>query len=78
MNNRQRILVLASGDKEGGGSGAQEMVEQSRTKPPILDADIVGFVSNNTKAEFIRGRSFLTFLLSINHKILRPKPIKAW
>jgi len=44
---KKRILVFASGDKTGGGSGFQEMVEQSRTSPAILDADIVGVVSNH-------------------------------
>lgn len=43
---RKRVLVFASGDKECGGSGFQELVEQSRTSPPILDAYIVGVVSN--------------------------------
>jgi phosphoribosylglycinamide formyltransferase-1 len=44
---RKRLLVLASGDVEGGGSGFQEMVEYSRTSPPALDADIVGVISNH-------------------------------
>jgi len=45
---RKTILVFASGGKEPneGGSGFQEMVEFSRTNPPILDADIVAVVSN--------------------------------
>jgi len=44
---KPRILVFASGDKEGGGSGFQELVEFSRTNPPVLDADIVAVVSNH-------------------------------
>jgi phosphoribosylglycinamide formyltransferase 1 len=40
------IIVFASGTKKGGGSGFQEMVEYSRTNPPVLDALIVGVVSN--------------------------------
>ncbi len=44
---KKRILVFASGDKEGGGSGFQELVEFSRTEPPVLDAMIVGVVSNH-------------------------------
>jgi len=44
---KKRILILATGDKKGGGSGAQEMKEYSLTDPPGLDADIVGFVSNH-------------------------------
>ncbi|MEI7451856.1 MAG: formyltransferase family protein [Candidatus Falkowbacteria bacterium] len=44
---KKKILIFASGDKTGGGSGFQEMVEQSRTSPAILDADIVGVVSNH-------------------------------
>ena len=44
-----RILVFASGDEKGGGSGFQEMVEFSRTHPPVLDAQIVGVVSNHQR-----------------------------
>jgi phosphoribosylglycinamide formyltransferase-1 len=44
---RIRILVFASGDEKGGGSGFQELVEFSRTNPPVLDAQIVGVVSNH-------------------------------
>lgn len=47
MSAKPKILVFASGDAQGGGSGFQEMVEQSRTHPPILDAEIVGVVSNH-------------------------------
>ncbi len=47
MKRKVRILVLASGDKTGGGSGFQEMVERSRTEPKILDAEIVGVASNH-------------------------------
>lgn len=43
----KRILVFASGDRSGGGSGFQEMVERSRTKPAILEAEIVAVVSNH-------------------------------
>ena len=46
---KKRILVFASGDKNGGGSGFQEMVERSRTSPAILDAKIVGVVSNHAR-----------------------------
>jgi phosphoribosylglycinamide formyltransferase-1 len=42
-----RVLVFASGDAEGGGSGFQELVEFSRTNPPVLNAQIVGVVSNH-------------------------------
>lgn len=44
---KKRILVLASGGAKGGGSGAQEMMEYSRTEPFVLDADIVAFVSHH-------------------------------
>lgn len=44
---KPRILVFASGTKDGGGSGFQEMVESTRTNPPILNAEIVGVVSNH-------------------------------
>ena len=43
---RIRVLVFASGDEKGGGSGFQELVEFSRTNPPVLDAQIVGVISN--------------------------------
>lgn len=44
---RIRILIFASGDAKGGGSGFQELVEFSRTNPPVLDAQIVGVISNH-------------------------------
>lgn len=44
---RKKVLVLASGDAEGGGSGFQELVEFTHTDLPVLDADIVGVVSNH-------------------------------
>ncbi len=43
---RIRVFVFASGDEKGGGSGFQELVEFSRTNPPVLDAQIIGVVSN--------------------------------
>lgn len=39
-----RLLVFASGDANGGGSGFQELVENSRTG--VLQAQIVAIVSN--------------------------------
>ena len=42
-----KILVFASGDPRGGGSGFQELVEFSRTNPPVLDAQIIGVISNH-------------------------------
>ncbi len=42
-----RVLVFASGDQKGGGSGFQELVEFSRTNPPVLNAEIVGVISNH-------------------------------
>ncbi len=42
-----KVLVFASGDEKGGGSGFQELVEFSRTHPPVLDAQIVGVISNH-------------------------------
>jgi phosphoribosylglycinamide formyltransferase-1 len=44
---KPRILALASGTKTCGGSGFQELVEFSRTRPPVLDAEIVCVVSNH-------------------------------
>ncbi len=42
---RPRLLVYASGGPKGGGSGARELAENSRTG--VLWADVVGFVSNH-------------------------------
>jgi phosphoribosylglycinamide formyltransferase-1 len=44
-----RVLVFASGDQKGGGSGFQELVEFSRTNPPVLDAQIIAVISNHPK-----------------------------
>lgn len=44
---KKRILILASGSKNGGGSGAQEMKEYSCTSPAVLNAEIIAFVSNH-------------------------------
>jgi phosphoribosylglycinamide formyltransferase 1 len=51
---KPRILVFASGSKDGGGSGFQELVEFSRTSPAVLDAEIVGVVSNYRDGGVIR------------------------
>ena len=42
-----RVLVFASGDAKGGGSGFQELVEFSRTRPPVLKAEVVAVISNH-------------------------------
>jgi phosphoribosylglycinamide formyltransferase-1 len=44
-----KILVFASGDEKGGGSGFQELVEFSRTNPPVLDAEIIAVISNHSR-----------------------------
>jgi phosphoribosylglycinamide formyltransferase 1 len=44
-----RVLVFASGDEKGGGSGFQELVEFSRTNPPVLDVQMIGVISNHPK-----------------------------
>ena len=41
------VLVFASGDDKGGGSGFQELVEFSRTHPPVLNAQIIRVISNH-------------------------------
>lgn len=46
---KKRVLVFASGNAKDGGSGFQELVEFSRTNPPILEAEIVGVVSNHER-----------------------------
>lgn len=54
----KKILVFASGDKIGGGSGFQEMVERTRTTPAILKAEIIGVVSNHANGGlFQKARS---------------------
>lgn len=49
ISKKPRVLVFASGEKEPvrGGSGFQELVEFTRTDPSVLDAEIVGVVSNH-------------------------------
>lgn len=47
MSKKPRILVFASGSATGGGSGFAKMVEQSRGDDPVLDATIVGVVTNH-------------------------------
>jgi phosphoribosylglycinamide formyltransferase 1 len=42
-----KILVFASGTKDGGGSGFEQLVLRSRLQQPELQAEIVGVVSNN-------------------------------
>lgn len=44
---KPKILVFASGSKKGGGSGFEILVEMSKTSPAILDAEIVGVISNH-------------------------------
>lgn len=44
---KQRILVFASGTKNGGGSGFEAMVMNTLGNRPVLDAEIVGVVSNH-------------------------------
>ncbi len=46
-NNMKKLLIFASGDSVGGGSGFQKLVENARSG--ILKAEIVGVVSNNPK-----------------------------
>lgn len=47
MSTKPKILVFASGSATGGGSGFAKIVEQSRGDDPVLDAIIVGVVSNH-------------------------------
>ncbi len=44
-----RVLVFASGTKTGGGSGFEVMVWNTRISPPVLNAEIVGVVSNHPR-----------------------------
>jgi phosphoribosylglycinamide formyltransferase 1 len=45
MNLKQKIIIFASGTKDGGGSGFENLV--NATKKGILDAEIVAVVSNH-------------------------------
>ncbi len=47
MSNKPKILVFASGTKDGGGSGFQNLVMQSQVG--VLDAEIVGVISNHRR-----------------------------
>jgi len=62
---RIRVLVFASGDEKGGGSGFQELVEFSRTNPPVVDAQIVGVISNHHNGGVRRRADALHIPLSI-------------
>jgi len=41
------VLVFASGAKSGGGSGFENLVQASRTSPPVLEAWICGVVTSH-------------------------------
>ena len=68
----KKILVFASGTKEGGGSGFQELVENSRTG--VLGAEIVAVISNHENGG-VRRRAddlkipFVHFPAPWNHEI---------
>lgn len=47
MNKKPRTLFFEAGSATGGGSGLAKMVERSRGDNPVLDATIVGVVSNH-------------------------------
>lgn len=57
-----RLIVFASGTKTGGGSGFQELVENSRTG--ILDAEIVAVVSNHAQGgvKWLAGKLGIPFI----------------
>jgi folate-dependent phosphoribosylglycinamide formyltransferase PurN len=44
---KPNVLVFASGTKTGGGSGFENLVRATRTRPPVLDAWICGVVTNH-------------------------------
>ncbi|OGD67298.1 hypothetical protein A2442_00825 [Candidatus Campbellbacteria bacterium RIFOXYC2_FULL_35_25] len=45
MKNKPKLIIFASGSKDGGGSGLRELVENNKTG--VLDAEIVAVVSNH-------------------------------
>jgi phosphoribosylglycinamide formyltransferase 1 len=47
MEQTPNILVFASGTKTAGGSGFENMVRASQTRPPILDARICAVITNH-------------------------------
>jgi len=44
---KPQLIVFASGSKEGGGSGFENLVRATRSNPRVLNADIVAVVSNH-------------------------------
>ncbi len=46
---KPRIIVFASGTKDGGGSGCANLINKSRGPNPELDANIVAVVSNHER-----------------------------
>ena len=84
---RPKILVFASGSKDGGGSGFQEMVEYSRTDPAILNAEIVGVISNHAQGGVFQrakklGIPFIhfagPFTAEAYHQIILKFPLAEW
>jgi phosphoribosylglycinamide formyltransferase-1 len=47
LNPVPQILVFASGTKTGGGSGFENLVRATRSRPPVLEARICGVVTNH-------------------------------
>lgn len=83
MNRKPRILVFASGSATGGGSGFAKMVEQSRGEDPVLDAEIVGVVSNHEhggvhqKARAL-GINFGCWLKTAHTEVTDADQYQAW
>lgn len=44
---KPKLLIFSSGSKTGGGSGFENLVRAARSTPKVLDAEIVGVVSNH-------------------------------
>ena len=63
---KPRIVVFASGSKDGGGSGFENLVSHTRTSSGDLNAEIVGVISNHSEGGVRKraqalGVSFLHF-----------------
>lgn len=72
MKRKPRLLVFNSGS----GSGFQELVENSRTG--VLNADIVGLVSNKKEYKCINRAIDLGIFLLYQWVALKQKIIKLW
>ena len=63
---KPNLLIFASGSKDGGGSGAQKLIENARTG--ILDANIVGLISNHPGGGVFEIANYFNVPFSVFYK----------